>query len=205
MLRRHDRDKRVTVVDFADALEPHYEDAARYCRALCARQTIEDAEDVLQDALLRALGGYPRLRDPGAFKGWLFRIITTTAAMHRRRSFWRRFAPLPTVEREQGPFPAVYQRQPPTPEVRRVLAALADLTERERVALLLHDVAGFRVEELMRIQGERSLSAVKSRLARARARIRQSLETGRVTAYRGDDVGTQVITLLDAMNRRSAG
>ena len=46
----------------------------------------QSAEDVLQDALLRALRAYPRLRHAEHLRAWLYRVTTTTALdLHRRR------------------------------------------------------------------------------------------------------------------------
>ena len=55
--------------DFVAALRPHYEDALRYCRALCARSASEEAEDVLQQALFHALNEFGTLHEPARFKG----------------------------------------------------------------------------------------------------------------------------------------
>ena len=46
----------------------------------------QSAEDVLQDALLRALRAYPRLRHAEQLRAWLYRVTTTTALdLHRSR------------------------------------------------------------------------------------------------------------------------
>ena len=53
-----------------------------------ARRLAGDAngEDVLQDAMLRALRAYPRLRHADHLRAWLYRVTTTTAIdLHRRR------------------------------------------------------------------------------------------------------------------------
>src|SRR4051795_13689022 len=45
----------------------------------------DSAEDVLQDALLRALRAYPKLRHAEHLRAWLYRVTTTTAIDHHRR------------------------------------------------------------------------------------------------------------------------
>jgi RNA polymerase sigma-70 factor, ECF subfamily len=52
-----------------------------------ARRLAGDAhgEDVVQEALLRALRAYPRLRHADHLRAWLYRITTTTAMDHHRR------------------------------------------------------------------------------------------------------------------------
>ena len=64
----------------------------------------QSAEDVLQDALLRALRAYPRLRHADHLRAWLYRVTTTTALdLHRRR---RR--EIPTEEPPAQPVEAEY-------------------------------------------------------------------------------------------------
>ena len=168
----------MAAIPFTDALEPHYSDVVRYSRALCARWPPEDAEDVLQESLLRALEHYHTLREQERFRAWLFRIVTTTYYAAARRRFWLRFVPLAAVPEHD--LPAVYRERPQRAETGRLLRALADLSARDRAALLLCEVAGFSLEELARIQGDRSISAAKSRLSRARRRARELLDAGGV-------------------------
>src|SRR3954467_15531862 len=62
-------------------------------------------EDVLQDALLRALRAYPRLRHADHLRAWLYRVTTTTALdLHRarRREVVTDDPPVPAVEAEYG-------------------------------------------------------------------------------------------------------
>ena len=155
---------------FADALRPHYDDAVRYCRALCATWAPHEAEDVLQAALLRAYEGFGALRDRDRFRPWLFRTLTRTHATAARRHTLRRLVPFPAdAERELGLF-----AEPTEPEL-ALRAALARLGRKERAALLLYEVAGLSVEEVREAQGDRTASAVKVRLHRARARLRDML------------------------------
>ncbi len=52
-----------------------------------ARRLAGDAgEDVLQEALLRALQAYPKLRHADHLRAWLYRVTTTTAIDHHRRA-----------------------------------------------------------------------------------------------------------------------
>ncbi|WP_412069614.1 RNA polymerase sigma factor [Rubrivirga sp. IMCC43871] len=158
---------------FLDALRPHYADALRYCRGLCARWSPSHAEDAFQSALLGALEGFDGLRDRERFRPWLFQIVTREVRTAQRRSVWRRLSPLPPDD-EAGPLGLV--TAPASGEAHDLLAALAVLGRREREALLLFEVGGFSVEEVRAVQGDRSASAVKSRLARARARLRARLD-----------------------------
>jgi RNA polymerase sigma-70 factor (ECF subfamily) len=163
-----------TCIPFADALHPHYEDALRYSRALCARSSAADAEDVFQDALLNALRKYESLQEQGKFRPWLFTIITRSFQTHVRRSFWRKFVPLSAPEAERA-LPTLYSRDPDVEDRLLIQGALAHLNTGDRTAILLHEVGGFSVGEIASMCGYRSLSAVKSRLSRARRRLRAAL------------------------------
>jgi len=108
----------------------------------------------------------PSLREDQAFRGWLYRIIINLHRNRTRRAFWRRFLPL-------GGDEAADDRA--TDEnvgaVERARIALATLGPEQREAIVLHDIEGWRVEEIAELEGL-SVSAVKSRLSRGRERLR---------------------------------
>ena len=160
---------------FTEALEPHYADALRYCRALCARWSPADAEDVLQDALLKAIRHFGSLREPERFRSWLFSIITRSHYTAARRHFWNRFVPIDSPDAIPR-IPPVFAAAEGTDDRLLILQALRILSESERATLLLFEVGGFSVAEIAEMRGDRSVSAVKSRLSRARSRLRARLE-----------------------------
>lgn len=67
---------------FSALIDAHGDELLAHARRLAGR---ERAEDVVQDALLRALRAYPRLRHAEHLRAWLFRI-TTNAAMDAHRA-----------------------------------------------------------------------------------------------------------------------
>jgi RNA polymerase sigma-70 factor, ECF subfamily len=68
---------------FAVLLDAHGAELLAHARRLAGPG---DAEDLLQEALLRALRAYPRLRHSRHLRAWLYRIVTTTAIdAHRAR------------------------------------------------------------------------------------------------------------------------
>ena len=67
---------------FWSLVEAHGDELLVHARRLAGA---EQAEDVLQDALLRALRAYPRLRHADHLRAWLYRV-TTSAAMDLHRS-----------------------------------------------------------------------------------------------------------------------
>ena len=160
--------------EFLSDLEPHYNDALQYCRALCARWLPSEAEEVLQNALLKALTGYASLQDRSRFRSWLFQIITRTFYSTVRGAFWKRFIPLQPAGNTAS-IPEVYAKDEPHDERWMLYQALATLSPKQRAALLLFEIGGFSIEEIATIQKANSVSAVKSRLSRARRKLREAL------------------------------
>lgn len=66
---------------FWSLVEAHGDELLAHARRLSG----DAAEDVLQDALLRALRAYPRLRHADHLRAWLYRVTTTAAIDHHRR------------------------------------------------------------------------------------------------------------------------
>jgi RNA polymerase sigma-70 factor, ECF subfamily len=71
----------VALPPFWSLVEAHGDELLAHARRMAGDQ---HAEDVLQDALLRALRAYPRLRHAQHLRAWLYRVTTTTAIDHHR-------------------------------------------------------------------------------------------------------------------------
>ncbi|MDQ3290660.1 MAG: RNA polymerase sigma factor [Bacteroidota bacterium] len=176
--------------EFLQLLQPHYNHALQYCRALCHHP--DDAHDLLQQSLVQALEKLPGLRDPAKFKSWYFKIITRTFYRQCRLKFWQRFLPLPATVPESGTemlrvFP---ESEDPVNERKScLLHALAQLKPKERAALLLFELGNFTISEIAEIQEENSLSAVKSRLSRTRQKVKEL-----ILAAEKNNVSTQNYT-----------
>ena len=67
---------------FWSLVEAHGDELLVHARRLSG----DAAEDVLQDALLRALRAYPKLRHADHLRAWLYRVTTTTAIDHHRKA-----------------------------------------------------------------------------------------------------------------------
>jgi RNA polymerase sigma-70 factor (ECF subfamily) len=73
----------VALPPFWSLVEDHGDELLAHARRLAGDR---HAEDVVQDALLRALRAYPRLRHAEHLRAWLYRVTTTTALdLHRAR------------------------------------------------------------------------------------------------------------------------
>jgi RNA polymerase sigma-70 factor (ECF subfamily) len=72
---------RVVLPPFWSLVEMHGDELLVHARRIAGDA---NGEDVLQDALLRALRAYPRLRHAEHLRAWLYRVTTTTALDHHR-------------------------------------------------------------------------------------------------------------------------
>ena len=157
---------------FLELLKPCYNDALKYCKALCAKRSADDAEDVLQQSLLKALENFDKLNEQQKFRSWLFTIITREFYDSVRKDFWKKFLPVDNTPSLQD-FPEIFDRIENN-ETKMILdSALSKISVKERSALLLFELGGFSMEEIKIIQNERSLSSVKSRLSRTREKLRR--------------------------------
>ena len=131
-----------------------------YRAALSLLGDPQEAEDAVQDAFVRYLEKAPEeLDNPGA---WLMRVLVN-GCKSRLRLAWRRVRPLPDT------LPA------PGPEEREVLAELFDLPPEDRAVIHLHYYEGYSTVEIAQMLGCRP-GTVRSRLSRARDKLRKQLE-----------------------------
>jgi RNA polymerase sigma-70 factor (ECF subfamily) len=160
----------LTTNDESHAVERLYNEQRRPLLAYLARLVgdREAAEDLCQEAFLKALRSWAR-HDPAASPvAWLYRIATNTAYDHLRRRRRAALAPLVEVDVLAG----VYTVGAEPDEGESVRRALAQLPARYRVPLLLHACAGHSLHEIADALGC-SRAAVKMRLLRARERFRE--------------------------------
>jgi RNA polymerase sigma-70 factor (ECF subfamily) len=159
-------------------LERHEARLYRFARRLCRHR--EDAEDVLQESLLAAARGLRSFRGSSSVSTWLYAIARSFCIKKRRRSV---FAPTElSLETEASPAararPDPGRRPDEALEASRLEAALERairaLDRPYREVLLLRDVEGLSAAEVADVTGL-SVPAVKTRLHRARARLRETL------------------------------
>jgi RNA polymerase sigma factor (sigma-70 family) len=145
-------------------LAPLHDRARATSRRLC--RSSADGDDLFQEAVLRAMGRIGELRDPERFRPWFFAVLLSLHRSRSRRRFWRRLLPLQAVDDE----PARDPDDDAVDGAERMAKALATLTPEAREAIVLFELEGFTIEEIAQLQGA-TVSAVKSRLVRARARL----------------------------------
>jgi RNA polymerase sigma-70 factor (ECF subfamily) len=155
-------------------MEPVHERACAFARGLARSRA--DGDDLFQASVLRAYERVDTLQDEGAFRTWLYRIVVSVHRNHLRSAWWRRWSPFRDEQLERE---AHYREADRAPEsaasVKRARAALAKLPAAQREAIVMFEIEGMSVDEIADVQGV-SASAVKSRLARGRERLRAHYE-----------------------------
>ncbi len=141
-----------------------------------------DAEDLLQETFLRAFSAYDSFEPGTNLKAWLYRILMNTYISSYRK---QKRSPQTVPSEELGDF-SLYRQiiedggKTPEAEVlekipdEEVRAALDELPEQFRVAVLLADVEGFSYKEIADIT-ETSIGTVMSRLHRGRKALQKAL------------------------------
>jgi RNA polymerase sigma-70 factor (ECF subfamily) len=157
-----------------------------YSAAFSILQNQADAEDVAQEAVLKAFKHIGQFRAEARFSTWLIQITVNEARMRRRKEHAHMIEPISGNEDEEGnytPRDFADWREIPSEtlerkEVRQKLAeALASLGEIYRDVFVLRDVQHLSIEETAKYLGI-STASVKTRLLRARLMLRDLLAPG---------------------------
>ena len=157
-----------------------------YAAAFAILRNEADAEDVAQEAVLKAFKHIRQFRAEARFSTWLIQITVNEAHMRRRREHVRLMQPMVDHQDEEGnyaPRDFADWREVPLEtlerkEVRQKLAeALASLGEKYREVFVLRDMQHLSIEETAKTL-EISTASVKTRLLRARLMLRDLLSPG---------------------------
>lgn len=158
---------------FEEIVLPHLDAAFNYARWLTKSDA--DAEDVVQDATLRALRFFSSLRNDDA-RAWLLTIVRNTwYGRFSKRSAGEKEVRLDDAADERpdeqlDPEALVMQRQ----AVERVQSALGELPADFREVIVLRELEGLSYKEIAAVIGA-PIGTVMSRLARARERLLAAL------------------------------
>jgi RNA polymerase sigma-70 factor (ECF subfamily) len=134
-----------------------------------------DAEDVAQEALLKAYRNFGRLREPARFRGWLVRIAFRLALdrwraakrREKRETQWEQ-----PEQRSSGP--TVEELAVSSEFQARLERAMEELPEKFRLVVLLAAIQGYTLEEVSGMLGI-PMGTVKSRLFFARKQLAEKL------------------------------
>jgi len=163
---------------FANVVLPHLGDAYALARWLARNDA--DAEDIVQEACLRAFRGIAGFADVNP-RGWLLSIVRNTAFTWLKKHRDPKVVAVDNVE-DVVPADAAWDRETASPEASlieqadaaRLEAAIADLPLEFRETLVLRDVEGLDYRTIATVTGV-PIGTVMSRLARARRRLMTQL------------------------------
>ena len=169
---------------FASVVLPHLADAYALARWLTGDRA--DAEDVVQEACLRAFRGIGGFAGVNA-RAWVLTIVRHAAYTwlgKNRSASLVMVDDLEAVEQKQSGAGAAFEQAPQTPEAeliakadaRRLEAAIAELPVPFRETLVLRDVQGLDYREISEVT-KVPIGTVMSRLARARRRLIERIGT----------------------------
>jgi RNA polymerase sigma-70 factor (ECF subfamily) len=146
----------------------------------------EDAEDTMQDVLLKAVPYLPKIENPRALAVWLYKVARNRCWMSRRRG---KFAPTETITLEElmpdaGELESLTADPQKSPEAavlsgesaELVRAAILRIPPRYRLILVLHDMEELDTSEVAGVTGLKE-GTVRVRLHRARLLLRRELSS----------------------------
>lgn len=165
--------------DVSSFFEMNYDRIYRYIRGMV--RDANEAEDLTQEAFLRAHRERETLRDPGALLSWLYRVATHVSLDRLRQ---RAKA---AVREAKVDLAAIDPPDPGTPSMQQALEQeqmsacvnrfLVAIPDTYRSVILLHDMHALTGPEIAAVL-EVPLATVKIRLHRARRRLKTALEAG---------------------------
>ncbi len=167
---------------------------AIYRLAIKMLENTQDAEDILQETFIKAFRHLDTFDGRSSLSTWLYRIATNEALMALRRRKVNLVSldePDETLEQEQEPLQIVDwccmpEEELMSAEARQYLdRAIDELSPNLRVVFILRDMEGLSTQEVGDVLGL-SETAVKTRLSRARLRLRELL-----SGYYGEKMARQ--------------
>jgi len=155
------------------AFERLYREHVGRVYALCLRLTTDAraAEELTQDVFIRVWTRLGSFRGDAAFTTWLHRL-TVNVVLHQKRSALRRELRVVTED------PEVLEEMSPAAPAERAMDiddAIAGLPPGARTVFVLHDIEGYRHEEIAELLGI-AAGTSKAHLFRARRQLRRVLE-----------------------------
>lgn len=151
------------------------------CLRMCG--SVDDAMDLTQETFLKAWRNLAAFRGDAAFSTWLYRLCSNVCIDHLRREGKRKILPLHTEDDDgeertidvADPAPGPQERLEAADQRQQVADALQSLEPEYREALtlrVLHDMSYADIADILQVRE----GTVKSRIARAREKMRQAME-----------------------------
>ncbi len=162
--------------DFETMVLPHRD--ALYGHALALTRNAEEAEDLVQETTLRALRGFDSFRADGPVRAWLLTILRNLfintyrcrVRTPRHVSLDALQNPDPVTPVQAGPERVIFSKL----ENEALNRAIAALPPSYREVLVMSDISGLSYQQISEAL-DLPIGTVRSRLSRARSRVRRAL------------------------------
>lgn len=156
-----------------DELHHHVADLRRYAYVLC--RNANDADDLVQETLVKAIAAADTYRKGANLRAWLFGILHNTFVSHQRQFARRARASAFLESLEPAPADATPEQEQHV-EVRQTLNLFARLSEDQRITLIMVAIDGLSYEEAAEALGV-PVGTIMSRLSRGREQLRRLAES----------------------------
>jgi RNA polymerase sigma-70 factor, ECF subfamily len=147
-------------------------DIAKFC-ALIAGPRV-NALDAAQETMIEACRRLPTLREPRAFRGWLYSIARNKVMAQRRWTWVRRWVPGSNLEVHEDPSAGPFREMALSRRSQMVERVLDELPEDQRTAIALHVLQGLSDSEVAECLGKKKTN-VKSLIRRAKESFRKAV------------------------------
>lgn len=148
---------------------PVHEKFERFCRARVYGRI--DYKDLMHDAILIAYEKMDSIKSPDLFLSFLFGITIRVLANNNRKTDRLQYSSSFLTHEIEDSSDTVSRKD----DANTLYAALAQISEEQREAIILFEISGFRIEEIAELQ-DASVSAVKKRLSRGRKALLEVLQ-----------------------------
>lgn len=157
---------------FEELVRPHLDSLRRFVFSLSG--TWHDADDIAQEALIKAFRSFGTYDQRAALSTWLYTIARSSCIDWRRSRIGKVRPHEPLDEALPATAPHADEILETKRDAERLWQAIGQVDEKFRVALVLFDIEGASYEEIARIE-DVPVGTVRSRLSRARAQLQEQL------------------------------
>lgn len=157
-------------IAFQAMVRPHLDAIRRFARSFCGNDN--DADDLAQDALLKAFRAFGSFDGRSSLTTWLFAVAKNHFLDNRRGKLFRwRSREVPLGDTDLSPLPNAEHLLNERQRVEFLWSALRRIDEKFRTPLVLAEIDGISYEEIAQIEGL-PIGTVRSRIARAKDHLR---------------------------------